>query len=122
VASKLDRFIITDGHILTGLDLSATILPFGGSDHWLVQLEGSFRGTPRNRLFRFENISLTHPNFIRNIEKWWTKDIQVQGNKMFLLHKRLKHIKLRLKYWNKNEFGNIFEAKKVVECKIHEIT
>lgn len=47
--------------------------------------------------------------------------MQVQGTKMFLLHKRLKHIKLRLKDWNKNEFGNIFEAKKVVERKLHEI-
>jgi hypothetical protein len=34
------------------------------------------------------------------------------GTRMFLLHKRLKHIKLRLKEWNKNEFGNIFEGKK----------
>ena len=40
---------------------------------------------------------------------------------MFLLHKRLKHIKKRLKDWNKNEFGNIFEAKKVVERKMQEI-
>ena len=46
--------------------------------------------------------------------------MQVQGTKMFLLHKRLKHIKIRLKDWNK-EFGNIFEAKKVVERKLHEI-
>lgn len=40
---------------------------------------------------------------------------------MFLLHKILKHIKLRLKYWNKNEFGNIFEVKKVVEGKMQEL-
>lgn len=38
---------------------------------------------------------------------------------MFLLHKRLKHIKLRLKEWNKNDFGNIFVEKKSVEIKIH---
>eukprot|EP00253_Pinus_taeda_P009910 PITA_09910 len=40
---------------------------------------------------------------------------------MFLLHKRLKHIKLRLKEWNKSEFGNIFEAKKSDEDKISTI-
>eukprot|EP00253_Pinus_taeda_P030153 PITA_30153 len=40
---------------------------------------------------------------------------------MFLLHQKLKHIKLMLKYWNKNEFGNIFEAKKVVEWKLRGI-
>eukprot|EP00253_Pinus_taeda_P027155 PITA_27155 len=37
---------------------------------------------------------------------------------MFLLHKRLKHNNLRLKYWNKNDFGNIFVDKKYVENKI----
>jgi len=84
------------------------ILPFGGSDHWPVQFEVSFIGTPRNRPFRFENIWLTHLNFINNIEKWWTEDMQVQDTKMFLLHKILKHIKNRLKDWNKNEFGNNF--------------
>ena len=40
---------------------------------------------------------------------------------MFQLHKRLKHIKLRLKDWNKNEFGNIFAAKKAVEDKMQEL-
>eukprot|EP00253_Pinus_taeda_P002455 PITA_02455 len=40
---------------------------------------------------------------------------------MFLLHHRLKHIKGRLKEWNKNEFGNIFKAKGEVEKKLKEI-
>eukprot|EP00253_Pinus_taeda_P035409 PITA_35409 len=40
---------------------------------------------------------------------------------MFLLQKRLKNIKLRLKDWNKNEYGNIFEAKKAVEGKMQEL-
>ena len=43
------------------------------------------------------------------------------GTRMFLLHKRLKHIKLKLKDWNKNEFGNIFEVKKVVERKMQKL-
>eukprot|EP00253_Pinus_taeda_P009181 PITA_09181 len=40
---------------------------------------------------------------------------------MFLLHKRLKHIKLRLKKWKKKEFGNIFVDKKSVEIKLQEL-
>jgi len=40
---------------------------------------------------------------------------------MFQLHKRLKRIKLRLKDWNKNEFGHIFTAKKIVEDIIREL-
>lgn len=55
VASKLDRFIISEDILLTGPTITASILPFGGSDHWLVQLEATFMGTPRNKPFRFEN-------------------------------------------------------------------
>ena len=40
---------------------------------------------------------------------------------MFLLHQRLKHIKLWLKDWNENEFGNIFKAKREVEQKLQGI-
>lgn len=44
--------------------------------------------------------------------------MHVQGTKLFFLHQRLKHIKLRLKDWNKNEFDNIFKAEKIVEHKL----
>eukprot|EP00253_Pinus_taeda_P025525 PITA_25525 len=78
-------------------------------------------GTPRKKLFRFENMWLSHLDFIDNIEKWWAKDLQIQGSSMFLLHKRLKHIKQKLKEWNQKEFGNIFTSKKIVEIKILEL-
>ena len=40
---------------------------------------------------------------------------------MYLLHKRLKHIKFRLKEWNKKDFGNIFIDKISVEIKLQEL-
>lgn len=33
----------------------------------------------------------------------------------------MKHVKQKLKYWNKNEFHNIFEAKKAAERKLQKI-
>lgn len=96
-ASKLDRFMISKELMFLNSEITARVLPFGGSDHWLIQLEINGIDSPRNRPFRFENIWLSHPDFIRNIEKWWVEDLQIQGSKMFLLHKRLKHIKFRLK-------------------------
>eukprot|EP00253_Pinus_taeda_P010316 PITA_10316 len=96
----------------------ARVLPFGGSDHWPIQLEVQGMGTPKNRPFIFENIWLSHPDFISNIANWWAEDLNIQGSRMFLLQKKLKHIKLRLKYWNRNEYGNIFEAKKSIEGKM----
>jgi len=72
VASKLDIFIISEDLMLTNKEMIVRILPFGGLDHWLVQLEVQGISTPKNRPFRFENIWLTHPDFISNISKWWT--------------------------------------------------
>ena len=44
--------------------------------------------------------------------------MNIQGIRMFLLQQKLKHIKSKLKYWNKREFGNIFKAKREVEKKL----
>jgi hypothetical protein len=56
VASKLDRFMISEDLMLNDKEISARILPFGGSNHWPIHLEVQSIGTPRNKPFRFENI------------------------------------------------------------------
>eukprot|EP00253_Pinus_taeda_P020386 PITA_20386 len=104
-----------------GRSLTVLTLPFGGSDHWPIQMEASLISKPRNNPFRFENVWLTHLDFLKNIEKWWNEETHFQGTKMFLLHCMLKYIKGRLKEWNKNEFGNIFKAKGEVETNLKEI-
>eukprot|EP00253_Pinus_taeda_P002583 PITA_02583 len=121
VASKLDRFIISKDLFLTDPNLNVFILPFRGSDHWSIQLEDTFIGTLRNRPFRFENFWLTHLDFNTNMGKWLLEDMPIQGMKMLLLQQRLNHIKLILKEWNKNEFGNIFNTKREVEQKLQKI-
>lgn len=92
VASKLDRFIISEELMLLDKEIIADILPYGGLDHWSIQMEIKPISTPRKKPFRFENIWLSHWDFIRNIGKWWPKYLQIQGSCMFILHKRLKHI------------------------------
>eukprot|EP00253_Pinus_taeda_P027848 PITA_27848 len=106
VASKLDRFMIPEELMLLDKEIIADILPYGGSDHWPIQMEIKGIGTPRNKPFRFENIWLSHPYFISNIGNWWAKNLQIQGSSMFILHKRLKHIKQKLKEWNQKEFAH----------------
>jgi len=78
-------------------------------------------GTPRNRPFRFENAWLSHPKFTSNIAKWWKEDLNIQGTKMYMLQQRLKHIKSKLKDWNKKEFGDIIKARMSTEQKLQEI-
>eukprot|EP00253_Pinus_taeda_P004077 PITA_04077 len=68
--------------MLVDKEMIARILPFGGLDHWPVQLEVQGIGTPKKRPFRFENIWLTHPDFISNIAKWWAEDLHIQVKKV----------------------------------------
>ena len=45
---------------------------------------------------------------------WW--DIQVDGTTMFKVAAKLKNVKKKIKIWNKNSFGNIFDKKdKILE-------
>lgn len=78
VASKLDRFIISEDLMLNNKEMVARVLQFGGLDHWLVQLEVEGIGNPKKQPFRFENIWLSHPEFISNITRWWAEDLKIQ--------------------------------------------
>lgn len=47
--------------------------------------------------------------------------MKIQGIKMYMLQQRLKHIKCKVKDWNKNEYGDIIKARKSMEQKLQEI-
>ena len=87
--------------------MDCNILPWGGSDHWPVQLEANFQTTPKNRPFRFEKFWIEHPTFKENINQWWQEELPDQVTSMFKLYKKLKYIKHKLKEWNKKIFENI---------------
>eukprot|EP00253_Pinus_taeda_P007377 PITA_07377 len=121
IASRLDRFLISESIIMDGITAESDILPSGGSDHWPISLIVEVQGTPRNKPFRFENFWLDHPNFLEMVEKWWSEPLEVRGSKMFNLQKRLKATKEKIKDWNKTVFGNIFQEKAILENKLEQI-
>lgn len=63
IASKLDRFLISDNAIHLGGDLTASILPLSGSDHWPISIQWLRPGNSSRRPFRFEGFWLSHPAF-----------------------------------------------------------
>eukprot|EP00253_Pinus_taeda_P001936 PITA_01936 len=80
IASRLDRFLISENIILDGITVESDILPTGGSDHWPISLTVAVQGTLRNKPFRFEKFWLDHPNFLELVEKWWSKPLEVFGD------------------------------------------
>eukprot|EP00253_Pinus_taeda_P013455 PITA_13455 len=121
IASRLDRFLISESIIMDGITAESDILPSGGSDHWPISLIVEVLGTPRNKPFRFEKFWLDHPNFLEMVKKWWSEPLEVNGSKMFNLQKKLKTTKQKIKDWNKTVFGNIFQEKVILENKLEHI-
>ena len=80
------------------------------SDHFPILLEGGnfHRG---RRPFRFENMWLKDKGFVERIRSWW-ESYQFYGAPSFVLAKKLKALKVDLKRWNVEEFGNVEEKGK----------
>jgi hypothetical protein len=102
---------------MQGLTLDCNILPWGGSDHWPVQLEAGFQTTLKNRPFIFEKLWIEHLTFKERIKQWRREEKLEQGTRKFKLYKKLKYIKYRIK----DTFGNINQEKKNIEEKMKNL-
>eukprot|EP00253_Pinus_taeda_P010667 PITA_10667 len=121
IASRLDRFLISESILMEGVIVESDILPSGGSDHWLISLMAGIQGMPKNKPFRFEKFWLSHPDFIQLIEKWWNEPVGIRGTKMYKIQRKLRYIKDKIRIWNKTVFGNIFKEKANLEEQLEEI-
>ncbi|XP_028058283.1 uncharacterized protein LOC114262126 [Camellia sinensis] len=70
------------------------------------------------RPFRFVNAWTLHPKFLPFVEKWW-REHQVEGWAGFRLFQKLKELKIALKQWNSEVFGNVNTKLKKVEDELH---
>eukprot|EP00253_Pinus_taeda_P004577 PITA_04577 len=99
IASRLDRFLLSDNAIHLGGDLLASILPLSGSDHWQRS------GDNVRRPFRFEAFWLNHPYFNNLITETWKNFTSPEGTKMYKFQQKLKNLKEKIKQWNRSTFA-----------------
>lgn len=121
IASRLDRFLISESILLEGVIVESDILPSGGSDHWPISLIATIEGTLRNNPFRFEKFWLNHLDFTQLVEKRWHEPMDIRGTKMYKLQGKLRYIKNKIKTWNIIFFGNIFKEKAKIEEQLEQI-
>lgn len=110
IASRLDRFLVSDNAPYLGGDLIASILLLSGSDHWPIALQCNRPGNTTKRPFRFENFWLTHPEFKDFVRQTLIKYKPTGGSKMANFQQKLRFLKREIKHWNHTTFGNIFKA------------
>jgi hypothetical protein len=80
------------------------------SDHFLIMLDCGVvqRGS---RPFKFENMWLKSEGFGDLVKQWW-ESYRFHGTPSFVLDSKLKALKVDLKKWNTEVFGNIERRKK----------
>lgn len=75
----------------------------------------------KNIPFKFEEMWLTHPSFLKVVEDSWATPCT--GTPQFILAQKLKILKFNLKAWNKGVFGqqkvkNVEAEKTVTDIQI----
>eukprot|EP00253_Pinus_taeda_P030654 PITA_30654 len=114
IASRLDRFLISDNAIHVGGEFTAHIIPFSGSDHWPIEMNWKRPGNNSKKPFRFEAFWLSHPEFKDFITTTWQNSNPTEQSKMARFQKKLKFLKGEIKKWNTKNFGNIFKEKESI--------
>eukprot|EP00253_Pinus_taeda_P010679 PITA_10679 len=100
IASRLDRFLISDNATHIGGEFTASILPFSGSDHWPIELQWNRPGNNLRCPFCFEEFWLSHPKFDKLVKSSWTNFNPSEGSKMARFQQKLKFLKRAIKQWN----------------------
>jgi hypothetical protein len=116
---RLDRAICNQSWLDHCESLTISTLTRHKSDHFPILLEFKTSSISKATPFRFMKMWLLHDDCKRIVNETWNET--VVGTPMFVLSQKLKALKLKLKDWNHNIFGNVHVIVKEAENKLAEI-
>ncbi|XP_057419451.1 uncharacterized protein LOC130713677 [Lotus japonicus] len=117
--SRIDRFLISHEWLLQWPNCEQVGLARDISYHCPLLLRSVFQDWGL-KPFRVLNCWLEHPGFSGLVEKTLAEN-QVVGWGAFVLKEKLKRLKLKLKDWNKEVFGDLRTRRNGVVQKINEL-
>ena len=121
IARRLDCFLVSESIMMNEGELKGTVLPSARSYHWPIKLEWKNVGTNLRKPFRFKKLWLLQPDFPEKLKEWWEEIPTIRGTRMYQFQPKLKILKSKIKKWNKESFGNMFQAKAELDKKIKEV-
>ena len=103
--SRIDRALVSLDWEEHFENVSQRVLPRVLSNHCPLLLEASVVQRGRSA-FKFENMWLKAEVFVDKVKQWWD-GYNFAGSPSFILAQKLKVLKVDLKKWNREEFGDL---------------
>ena len=113
ISKRLDRFLINGDCLDLSDSISVLHLVRHPSDHAPLKILFAARSDNKPRPFRFLNIWTTKPELLEVIRQAWNQD--VDGSPLRILCSKLLATRRAIQAWNKQHFGNIFDAVRSME-------
>lgn len=104
--SKLNRFTTNISWFDLFPGLVEVSLGFYGSDHRVLILKPYQEARAGPKPFRFQPHWFDHHELMAHIRDWWV-EFSFFGNPGFVLHKKLKELKIRIKHWVKQNLSKV---------------
>lgn len=100
--SRIDRFLLSEGFI-SNWNISAQLIGDRDISHhcpiWLISTNTN--GGPKP--FKFNNCWVEHKEFMSFVKEYW-ESFNVEGSASYKVKEKLKMLKGKLKWWNKEVF------------------
>ncbi|XP_026429092.1 uncharacterized protein LOC113325071 [Papaver somniferum] len=113
IEQRLDRGLATESWLLLYPNTTISIMLAIGSDHHQILLNSNPTWQTGKIPFKFFGPWLDHKDCRKIIDECWRRNLT--GSSAFLIARKLKDIKLHLRVWNKEVYGNI--KTNIEECK-----
>ncbi|KAK1327171.1 hypothetical protein QJS10_CPA01g01631 [Acorus calamus] len=105
IACKLDRVMVNNSWLLSFADSFVQFQAPGLSDHSVLQVVVKPRLSSGPRPFKYFQLWEDRTDFLNLVTTAWS--YKVIGSPMFILAKKLQHLKIIIKKWNFEVFGPI---------------
>lgn len=105
--SRLDRALASEDFVNFWDAISVMVLPRVHSDHHPLLMKCQDGNTILAKPFRFQNFWTSHKDFISFVSESWNIFMPAK-DPITVCIRKLKRLKVRLKEWSAQVFGNIF--------------
>ncbi|XP_027118292.2 uncharacterized protein [Coffea arabica] len=116
ISKRLDRFLVNGACLDFSDAISVLHLARHPSDHSPLKISFVARSNNKPRPFRFLNVWTTKPEFLEVIRQAWNQDIS--GSPLRVLCSKLLATRRAIQAWNKQHFGNVFDAVRSAEMAV----